>query len=110
MEATRHFNAIYSADEVNTPPNAALLELVPNLVKRNENNALMQRITLAELKSIVEGMEKDKAPGPDRFNARFEKVCWEIVHKYLFKMVLRAQHCDRIGGSTNSAFLALIPK
>ena len=55
-------------------------------------------------------MEEDKAPGPDGFNASFVKVCWEIVHKYLFKMVLRAQHWDRIGGSTNSAFLALILK
>ena len=55
-------------------------------------------------------MEEDKAPRPNGFNARFVKVCWEIVHKDLLKMVLKAQQCGKIGGSTNSTFLSLIPK
>ena len=81
LEATRHFKAIYLADVAIAPPNAALLELIPNLVKRNENNGLMQRITLTEQKSVVESMEEHKAPGLDGFNAKFVKVCWDIVHK-----------------------------
>ena len=53
------------------------MELVPRLVKRKDNNALMQRITLEELKVVVENMEEQKAPGPEGFNAKFIKVCWE---------------------------------
>ena len=75
MEATRHFKAIYSAEFNNTPSNIMIMELMLKLVKIKDNNDLMQRITLAELKSFMEGMEEDKALGPYEFNARFVKVC-----------------------------------
>jgi hypothetical protein len=32
------------------------------------------------------------------------------VEKDLYKMILKSQNCQKIGGSTNLAFLALIPK
>ena len=65
---------------------------------------------MEELEDAVHEMKDDKAPGPDGFNASFTKTWWEIVQKDLFKMVSKSQRCDKIGGSTNSAFLALIPK
>ena len=86
------------------------MNLVPMMVERKDNIKLMQRITIEELKTVMEEMEEDKAPGLDGFNARFVKVCWEMVHKDLLKMVLKAQQCDKIGGSTNSTFMDLIPK
>ena len=51
----------------------------------------MQRITIEEIKSVMEDMEDDKVQGPNEFNANFIKVCWEIVQKDLFKMVLISQ-------------------
>ena len=50
------------------------------------------------------------APGLDGYNATFIKLCWDIIKTDLFKMVSNSQRCSKIGGSTNSAFLALIPK
>ena len=61
-------------------------------------------------KDALFDMEPDKAPGPDGFTARFLQSCWQIVEKDLYKMILKSQNCQKIGGSTNSAFLALIPK
>jgi hypothetical protein len=55
-------------------------------------------------------MEPDKAPGPDGFTTRFIKVCWKIIKNDLHRMIQKSQSCSKIGGSTNSAFLALIPK
>ena len=86
------------------------MNLVPMMVERKDNIELMQRITIEELKMVTEEMEEDKAPGLDGFNARFVKFCWEMVHKDLLKMVLKAQQCDKIGGITNSTFMDLIPK
>ena len=57
------------------------MDLVPRMVKRKENNNMMQRITIEELKSVVEDIEEDKALCPGGFNERFIKVCWEIVQK-----------------------------
>ena len=67
------------------------MNLVPMMVERKDNIELMQRFTIEELKMVMEEMEEDRAPGPDGFNARFIKVCWEMVHKDLLKMVLKAQ-------------------
>ena len=89
-EASRHFSAIYFADPVTNPPNLTLLDLVPRLVNRKDNKNLTQRITLEELNSEVEDMEEDKALGPDRFSARFIKVCWETIHKDLHNMVFKS--------------------
>ena len=65
---------------------------------------------LEELKAVVEDMEEDKAPGLDSFSTSFITSCWDIIHKGLFKMVLKSQNCNKIWGSTNSTFLALNPK
>ena len=87
-----------------------LLNLVPNAVKIKDNDFLKQPITMDEIKKVVDGMEDDRAPGPDGYNANFIKLCWDIIKNDLFKMVSKSQRCRKIGGSTNSAFLALIPK
>src|SRR5713101_7275790 len=63
-----------------------------------------------KFKMVVDGMEDDRAPAPDGYNANFIKLCWNIIKKDLIKMVRKSQRCSKIGGSTNSAFLALIPK
>ena len=55
-------------------------------------------------------MKDDKAPDRDGFNATFIKIYWDIIQNDLFKMVTKSQKCDKVGGSTNSSFLALIPK
>eukprot|EP00253_Pinus_taeda_P027221 PITA_27221 len=55
-------------------------------------------------------MDPDKAPGPDGFTAKFLQACWLIIEKDLLRMVQKSQNTQKIGGSTNSAFLALIPK
>jgi hypothetical protein len=55
-------------------------------------------------------MNPDKAPGPDGFTARFYQHCWEIIKKDLSKMIQKSQKVSKLGGSTNSSFLALIPK
>lgn len=55
-------------------------------------------------------MEVDKAPGPNGFTARFYKACWLVIKEDLLRMVQKSQNCLKNGGSTNSAFLALIPK
>ena len=55
-------------------------------------------------------MELDKAIDPDGFIARFLKACWKTIKKDLHMMVLKSQFCNKIGGSTNLSFLALIHK
>ena len=55
-------------------------------------------------------MKPDSAPGPDGFTARFISSCWDIIKYDLLKMVRNSQIHHKLGGSTNSSFLALILK
>lgn len=63
-----------------------------------------------KVKSALFSMDPDKAPGPDGLSTIFLHTYWHIVGKDLYKMVQQSQDCQKIGGSTNSSFLALIPK
>eukprot|EP00253_Pinus_taeda_P019717 PITA_19717 len=74
------------------------------------NQHLEAKISIKEIKDALSDVEPDKAPGPDGFTARFLQVCWQIMEKNLYKMILKSQNCQKIGGSTNSSFIALIPK
>ena len=55
-------------------------------------------------------MDPDEAPGPDGCTAWFYIACWDIIKNDLYRMVKKAQNCTKLGGNTNSSFLALIPK
>jgi hypothetical protein len=55
-------------------------------------------------------MNPDKAPSPDGFTARFFQHSWDIIKSYLTKLIQKSQICSKLGGGTNSSFLALIPK
>jgi len=55
-------------------------------------------------------MEYDKAPGPDGFSIHFYKACWIIIKPDLLIMVKDFHQKAKVGGSTNSTFITLIPK
>ena len=107
-EAFRHFRELFTAQPV--IEDADMLHLIPSAVKYNDNESLKQSITMEEIKLAVDSMEEDRAPGPDGYNVNFIKICWDIIKNDLSKMIKKSQTCSKIGGSTNSAFLALIPK
>lgn len=105
------FKELYTAPE--NPPldfQAYPFDLIPHRVHEYVNAMLTALISMDELKKALDGMEPDKAPGPDGFNARFFQTCWSTINKDLLRMLRKSQACSNIGGSTNSAFLALIPK
>ena len=63
-----------------------------------------------KINDVIWSMESDKAPGPDRFSFHFYRLCWTIIREYLLRMIKAFQLKSKVGGSTNSTFLALILK
>ena len=105
------FKDLYTApieDPIDT--NAHPFDLIPNLINQEDNNLLTTPVTMNELKETLSIMKPDSAPGPDGFTTRFFTSCWSIIKYDLLKMVRHSQLVNRLGGCTNSSFLALIPK
>ena len=55
-------------------------------------------------------MEPDKALGLDGFSVHFYRVCWNIIKLDLIRIMLGFKKKAKLGGCTNSTFLALVPK
>ena len=87
-----------------------MIDVVPSLITAEMNPLLEAKVTKNEVKDVLFSMDLGKAPGSDGLLAKFLQICWSIVEKDHYKMVLKSQVCQKIGGSTNSTFLALIPK
>lgn len=103
-----HFKSLYSED-INLDQNSDMMDMVPSLITVEMNHLLEAKVTKNEVKDAFFAMDLDKAPRPDGFSARFLQTCWSIVEKDLYKMVIKSQDCEKIGGNMNSTFLALIP-
>ena len=63
-----------------------------------------------EIIDVIWSMESDKPPGPNGFSFLFYRVCWTVIKKDLLRTIKSFQLKTKIGGCTNSTFLALIPK
>ena len=85
-------------------------DLITPLIKPEENNFLTTPVTMNEVKGALSVMKPNSAPGPDGFTTRFFTCCWSIIKFDLLKMIRYSQMVNKLGGSTNSSFLALIPK
>lgn len=107
--SSKHFGKLYR-ENLPVEHNGSLLDALPNLITTKMNQILERKIMHKEVKEDLFAMDPDKAPGPDGFTARFLQTCWQIVEKEFLKMIQKSQDCQKIGGGTNSAFLALITK
>ena len=111
QSASKHFQLLYQEDGKSEKEVAAeYLENIPSLVSPEENCVLMKPFYESEIIEFIWAMESDKAPGLDGFFFHFYKVCWHIIKSDLVRMVSAFQREGKVGGYTNSTFLALIPK
>jgi hypothetical protein len=111
MAVVHTFESLYKETQNSViDPTSYPLSLIPTLIQENVNNRLTKAVDQQEIKEALDQMHPDKAPGPDGFTARFYQHSWDIIKSDLTKLIKKSQTCVKIGGGTNSSFLALIPK
>eukprot|EP00253_Pinus_taeda_P028806 PITA_28806 len=107
----RHFSHLYTAgNHANEEETTDLLSNIPLLVSPEDNSVLINPIIEEEVSKVIWSMDPDKAPGPDGFTIHFYKTCWDIIKAELLKMIKGFMEKAKVGGGTNSTYLALIPK
>eukprot|EP00253_Pinus_taeda_P031381 PITA_31381 len=106
-----HFQNLYNPDaQGEEVDDAEFLTHIPSLISPEDNSDLCKPVSKEEIIKLIWSMDSDKAPGSDGFTIHFYKVCWDIIKYDLQKMVRGFMNKDKVGGSTNSTYLALIPK
>lgn len=109
--AEQHFQNLFSSDDQGEEmEEAEFLNHIPSLISPENNAELCKPVTEEEIIKTIWSMDSDKAPGPDGFSIHFYKVCWDIIKYDLQRMVRGFMSKAKVGGSTNSTYLALIPK
>jgi hypothetical protein len=106
-----HFHHLYSKEkDDNEEGNKEFLKNILTLVTKEDNTALLSPTNEEEISKIIWSMDPDKAPGPDGFTIHFYRICWNIIKSDLIRMIKGFLQKEKLGGSTNSTFLALISK
>ena len=64
-----------------------LLCHLPNLIMEEINNTLKRDIEEAKIKNSRWYLQPYKSPGPDGFSINFYRTYWDLIKKYLIKMI-----------------------
>eukprot|EP00253_Pinus_taeda_P010926 PITA_10926 len=56
-----------------------IIQHIPNMVRRDQNLALLREISKAEVEEVIRNMARNKAPWPDRFIVKFFQVTWSFL-------------------------------
>lgn len=101
----KYFKEIYAHSEAIIHPEC--LQVIPNLVSRSMNDALMARITSGEVEKGVFSLGALKSPGPDGLNGDFyQKKNWKTVKRDVNEFF----NTGVIGETVNDIVVAHIPK
>jgi hypothetical protein len=63
-----------------------------------------------EVREVIKGMDRDKAPGPDGFTLAFFQDCWEVVKGDFMAVFEEFYARGKFVKNINSTFISLIPK
>ena len=84
--------------------------LIAKRVRRLDCEGLIKSVTDEEIKATLFSMAKDKAPGPDGYNANFFQCTWHIIGKDVCVAIKDFFATGRLLKSINSTSLSLVPK
>jgi hypothetical protein len=70
----------------------------------------MRAFSEEEVREIIWSSDGDKSPGPDGFNFKFLKVCWNIIKVDIMNFLHEFFVSAKLPKAFTASFLTLIPK
>eukprot|EP00253_Pinus_taeda_P029799 PITA_29799 len=107
--ASSHFRSLLTESQ-EEEDYSDLLPYLPKGITQEINDTLNREIEEEDIRKAIWTLQPDKSPGPDGFPISFYREYWQLIKKDLAKMLRGVQRKGKMGGFTNSTFLALIPK
>ena len=88
--------------DIRANPNEFLMH-IPKLIDEETNKHLSREVFEKKVMETVWYLHPEKALGPDLFPISFYHTFWHVIKKVCHQK-------EKVGGFTNSTFIALIPK
>jgi len=82
----------------------------PGFTSEEYNRMLMEKVTLEELKNVMDNFQKDKIPGPDGWTIEFFMGFFDLIGQDLLSLVEETRISGQMPLSLNSTLIALIQK
>jgi hypothetical protein len=87
-----------------------MTQYFPGFTNEEDNIMLMEKVTLEELKDVMNSFQKDKIPGPDGWTIEFFLGFFDFIGQDILSLVEETRLSGQMPLSLNSTFIALIPK
>jgi hypothetical protein len=108
QEGINYFNNLFSSERTNHME--YLLDTIPKLVNDLDNEMLCAIPSEMEIWHNLSSMNKDGAPGPDGFTAKFFQTQWEIIKAELHNSIIQIFKGYPFPKAWKATFISLIPK
>jgi hypothetical protein len=90
--------------------NAQMHINLDNIIHPRDLSHLDTPFTREEIDAVIKDFPTDKALGPDGFNGKFMKKCWQIIKEDFYKLIDDFYNEKINLESINTVFITLIPK
>ncbi|GAA0167741.1 reverse transcriptase [Lithospermum erythrorhizon] len=107
--ASNYFKKAFSGDS-NDVHMEDLHNFIPQLVTQDQNDLLMAKPSLQEVKNTVFSLDKSSVAGPDGFNGFFFQEFWNLIDEDVYRAVLYFMDGHAMPRSLTSTVISLIPK
>lgn len=102
-----YFSNLFAATEIDWQE---VVSYIPTKVTTDQNNMLLQQVTVEEVKQALFQMNPNKAPGPDGMTSGFYQRYWHIVGSDIVDMVRNFYNSGSLLEELKSTNIVLIPK
>jgi hypothetical protein len=107
----KFFQDLYKAENKATIEEVIrMVQYFPSFTSEEDNRMLMEKVTLEELKAVLNSFQKDKSPGPDGWTIEFFLGFFDSIGQDILSLVEETRLTGQMPLSLNSTFIALIPK
>ena len=84
--------------------------MFPRFVEEDDNENLMEEVSMEELKEVIHSFQHDKSLGPDGWTIEFYLGFFKIIWEDLLEVVEESRRSGVIHAPINVTFIALILK
>jgi hypothetical protein len=87
-----------------------MVQYFPSFTSEEDKRMLMEKVTLEELKAVLNSFQKDKSSRPDGWTIEFFLGFFDSIGQDILSLVEETRLTRQMPLSLNSTFIALIPK